>query len=666
MAEVSTMRCTNPACNREHFSQVRYCPYCGSLQALECAELPKTVQTVTPPALTTPAPAGITQHENPTRTDDERADDELWAKAHELDTIRVYEQYLHTNTTFKKRHIKEAEQRFEQLVKQEKDKDDSLWRQACSENTVKAFQGYLAEDLYSKRHADEARKKLEGQGRKPDIHEPEPVVAKPAPAPSSHEHKQPPSSKWWKYALVGVAVVLGYLIFANLGGDSKSPADSGQQAEIADLLRLASRDISSDRLSNPPGNNAMEKYRRVLSLQPAHSEAVQGIKNIASRYVDLHKRALAQGDADKARTYLERAESLDPRIAASRGGFESVPVTAEPTVPPLVMTPPPVADPPPLVTGPTKREQDQRRCAALVDAGWSNLRQKPNSDFDQAIAYAREAQSLVTDCTGAAALLKQASDQRDFYIAEQLKKERADSINRERCQALVSQGNQSIQARRFDQAIRYATNARNTFAQCPGADSLEQEANAAIASASASAEAEKRNQCESLILAGNDALLRRDYDGAARNASRAIKAYPACTGAADLENKAKEAICAQFVMNGQEAFRAGRYSQAVKFSRRAISSFAGCVGAENLELQAVAAMNVVKEKAEMEKDEKARVRCEAMMDAGRDALQAASYDQALNSAKRARQAYSQCPGAEQLERDALEAKRRAREKTAIF
>lgn len=573
MAEASTMRCANPSCNREHSSRVRYCPYCGSQQP-EHAEVSKPIQAV-PPAPDTTSPAGITQRVSPSRTDDERADDELWEKARSLDTIRVYEQYLHTNTPFKKRHIAEAEKRFEQLEKQEKEKDESLWKQACSEDTLNAYQEYLGKDLYAKRYTSEAQQKIKALEARRDDSKAEPVALKQSPKPSTDEvtHAPPPRGKWLRFALVGTVLIVAYGIWASLGGDTKTRGEPGQE--------------------NVPNDDA--------------------------------------------------ASALQPEL-----------------------TSPTLNAPPPLTMGPSKQQQDESRCTALVEAGLGSLNQKPASDYERAIAMATEARSIMPDCPGAAGLLKQASIQRDFFIAERLRKEREDSLNLDRCQVMVTQGKQALQTRRYDQALRYAANAKNTYAQCPGVDLLEQEANTALATANQNADAEKQNQCIALVSAGNDAFLRRDYSGALRNAAKASRIYPGCPGAKELENNANEAICTQFVMNGREALMSGRYSKAVTLSRNAINTFARCPGAESLEQEALVAMNAAKDKADQENQERARVRCEALMDAGRDALDSKSYDQAINNAKRAKQAYSQCPGADSLEREATEAKRKARDSTAIF
>ena len=82
--------------------------------------------------------------------------------------------------------------------------------------------------------------------------------------------------------------------------------------EVTRLLAAAEADITSRRLTSPVGNNAWEKYQRVLSLSSAHPEAVAGMERVMGSYVELFGAALAQEDFDKAETYLGRIRKLHP------------------------------------------------------------------------------------------------------------------------------------------------------------------------------------------------------------------------------------------------------------------------------------------------------------------------------------------------------------------
>jgi serine/threonine protein kinase len=127
-------------------------------------------------------------------------------------------------------------------------------------------------------------------------------------------------------------------------------------ARIAELLEGAAVDLAAARLSLPPGNNAQEKYRAVLALEPGHPAARQGLENIAREYVELGRRALARGRLRAATDYLAKAETISAgpagaaglrrELDAARARRASPPVTAEVAPPAATVSPPPSAPPP--------------------------------------------------------------------------------------------------------------------------------------------------------------------------------------------------------------------------------------------------------------------------------------------------------------------------------
>ncbi len=86
------------------------------------------------------------------------------------------------------------------------------------------------------------------------------------------------------------------------------------EIKIASLLAQASTDLEASRLMDPIGRNAYDKYREILTLQPEHSGAEQGITRVAERYRKFSERALARGDKTKAAIYFERATKLRPSL----------------------------------------------------------------------------------------------------------------------------------------------------------------------------------------------------------------------------------------------------------------------------------------------------------------------------------------------------------------
>jgi serine/threonine protein kinase len=97
-----------------------------------------------------------------------------------------------------------------------------------------------------------------------------------------------------------------------------SPPQNNQQEEISkgeqinDLLAAASRDIKAGHLTKPKGNNAIEKYRAVLALQPDQLEATQGIREIVDRLLRLANKAIEHKDWAKALTHIDQAATIEP------------------------------------------------------------------------------------------------------------------------------------------------------------------------------------------------------------------------------------------------------------------------------------------------------------------------------------------------------------------
>ena len=81
---------------------------------------------------------------------------------------------------------------------------------------------------------------------------------------------------------------------------SGEAALSPQEADVARLLAAAEADLKARRLTSPAGNNAWEKYRHVLSLSPAHPEAMAGMERVIETYMELFGTAVQQEDFDQA------------------------------------------------------------------------------------------------------------------------------------------------------------------------------------------------------------------------------------------------------------------------------------------------------------------------------------------------------------------------------
>ena len=106
-----------------------------------------------------------------------------------------------------------------------------------------------------------------------------------------------------------------------------------EEDELTRLLAAAEADLTARRLTTPAGNNAWEKYQRVLELSPANPEAMAGMERVIGSYLELFESALEQEAFDKASTYLSRIRDLHPdepgladgerRLAEARQAAES-------------------------------------------------------------------------------------------------------------------------------------------------------------------------------------------------------------------------------------------------------------------------------------------------------------------------------------------------------
>jgi formylglycine-generating enzyme required for sulfatase activity len=93
---------------------------------------------------------------------------------------------------------------------------------------------------------------------------------------------------------------------------SARAAGDAKRQEITRLLGEGQKAIQALRLSTPAGDNALEHFRAVLTLEPENEDARRGIRDIVNRYVALAGAKAATGDFDQAGRYLDNAEAIAP------------------------------------------------------------------------------------------------------------------------------------------------------------------------------------------------------------------------------------------------------------------------------------------------------------------------------------------------------------------
>ncbi|MEM7541854.1 MAG: protein kinase [Pseudomonadota bacterium] len=90
-----------------------------------------------------------------------------------------------------------------------------------------------------------------------------------------------------------------------------------KDATIAELLSKANRDLANGRLSEPAGNNALERYRAVRLLEPKNAPAKQGIRRVHDRFIERARAALNATAIADARALLAKAQNALPKSSSA-------------------------------------------------------------------------------------------------------------------------------------------------------------------------------------------------------------------------------------------------------------------------------------------------------------------------------------------------------------
>lgn len=113
-------------------------------------------------------------------------------------------------------------------------------------------------------------------------------------------------------------------------------AADDRAGEIENLLQAAEKDIAALRLTSPDGNNAVEKFHRVLETDPDNRRALQGLDQVVRKYISLMNHAIDSGNIAAAGNYLAKAEAVNPahpELVAARARLEQGRLTTVPDTP---------------------------------------------------------------------------------------------------------------------------------------------------------------------------------------------------------------------------------------------------------------------------------------------------------------------------------------------
>jgi serine/threonine-protein kinase len=95
---------------------------------------------------------------------------------------------------------------------------------------------------------------------------------------------------------------------------------ASERIKIIGLLSSAKLALAENQLMSPAKDNAYDRYRTVLSLDPSNQKAKDGLRSIAGRYLGMVESATGKGNRQQALTYLARAKKADsthPDIAST-------------------------------------------------------------------------------------------------------------------------------------------------------------------------------------------------------------------------------------------------------------------------------------------------------------------------------------------------------------
>jgi serine/threonine-protein kinase PpkA len=102
-------------------------------------------------------------------------------------------------------------------------------------------------------------------------------------------------------------------------GVALTEADQGENAvsvrsKISKILKAAEKDVQKMRLTSPPRENAYERYKQILLLDPENAEAQTGLQAIVDRYVAMAEKEIDKSNFDAARGFLDRASTVLPYV----------------------------------------------------------------------------------------------------------------------------------------------------------------------------------------------------------------------------------------------------------------------------------------------------------------------------------------------------------------
>lgn len=83
-----------------------------------------------------------------------------------------------------------------------------------------------------------------------------------------------------------------------------------KQEKIGNLIALAADDLNSFRLTTPKNNNAYDKYKLILRIDPGNELAKLGLIKVGNTYLNLVKSSIANSDFKRSYRYLSKGKVI--------------------------------------------------------------------------------------------------------------------------------------------------------------------------------------------------------------------------------------------------------------------------------------------------------------------------------------------------------------------
>ncbi|MEO5345634.1 MAG: SUMF1/EgtB/PvdO family nonheme iron enzyme [Magnetococcus sp. YQC-9] len=92
------------------------------------------------------------------------------------------------------------------------------------------------------------------------------------------------------------------------------PLAADTRETIRALAASAEKDLRGHRFTQPNGMNALEKYQKILAIEPDNPLGREGLKKIVSSFQELSKEAEAEGNPNLARQRTQKAKRVQSLI----------------------------------------------------------------------------------------------------------------------------------------------------------------------------------------------------------------------------------------------------------------------------------------------------------------------------------------------------------------